>query len=425
MKKLLFTPNSTAQAQSLLSAERQQYDKNLKEQTERWQHSLDMVVEGATEEMQEYKAETEELGAELLVAQQELWEWEDYYQGQNQAPDPFAETNELFASLNEQDASANKPLPPPAPLTPAVLQAPQLQAQHLPPQALPFTRQAREAQARASELEQELPAAEQEELQAEAASATQQWESHRDAELREALERIQLLEASQQARVEGTAPTLPTTRPYPIGQTTGLTIGQPVTALPAATNRGPWATTRDRYQQQAMPLPQTPLMTGVSTGVPSAVPPSGVASTHGAALPAMMVPNPSTPLGAFPGQPPLQNSPQLPADEYFKREKSPLPKLTIKGGDATSITRTVHEWLQKTAMAVNTWSTSAIQLWHHAVSVAKAAHQQWTMMVSCPEGFANWIAFHWQFFAPATVSPRGNHESRSCEHLPPGPCAVP
>ena len=110
-------------------------------------------------------------------------------------------------------------------------------------------------------------------------------------------------------------------------------------------------------------------------------PPSGVASTHGAALPAMMVPNPSTPLGAFPGQPPLQTSPQLPADEYFKREKSPLPKLTIKGGDATTITRTVHEWLQKTAMAVNTWSTSAIQLWHHAVSVAKAAHQQWTMMV--------------------------------------------
>ena len=230
-------------------------------------------------------------------------------------------------------------------------------------------------------MEQELPAAEQEELQAEAANATQQWESHRDAELREALEKIQPLEGSQQARVLGTAPTLPTTRPDPTGQTTGLTVGQPATALPAATNRGPWAATRDRYQQQAMPLPQTPVMTGVSTGVPSAVPPSGVASTHGAALPAMMVPNPSTPLGAFPGQSPLQTSPQLPADEYFKREKSPLPKLTIKGGDATTITRTVHEWLQKTAMAVNTWSTSAIQLWHHAVSVAKAAHQQWTMMV--------------------------------------------
>ena len=193
-----------------------------------------------------------------------------------------------------------------------------------------------------------------------------------DAELREALEKIQLLEGSQQARVAGTAPTLPTTQAYPTGRTTGLTIGQPATALPAANNRGPWAATRDRYQQQAMPLPQTPVMTGVSTGVPSAVPPSGVASTFGAALPAMMVPNPSTPLGAFPGQSPLQTSPQLPADEYFKREKSPLPKLTIKSGDA---------------------ATSAIQLWHHAVSVAKAAHQQWTMMVPAQRALQTGLPF--------------------------------
>ena len=64
----------------------------------------------------------------------------------------------------------------------------------------------------------------------------------------------------------------------------------------------------------------------------------------------------------------------------FKREKSALPKLQIKGGDATSITRTIHEWLQRTSIALNTWSASAVQLWHNAVEVAKAAHQQWTMM---------------------------------------------
>ena len=191
-EEVAFQANSTAQAQSLLSAERQQYDKNLKEQTERWQGSLDLVVEGATEELQEYKAENQELIAELNQAQQDLWDWEDYYQQQPPAPDPFAETNELFASFNEQDASANKPLPPPAPLTPAVLQAPQLQSQL---SGFAFTRQAREAQARASELEQELPAAEQQELQAEAATATQQWAAHRDAELREALERSSFLRA--------------------------------------------------------------------------------------------------------------------------------------------------------------------------------------------------------------------------------------
>ena len=113
-------------------------------------------------------------------------------------------------------------------------------------------------------------------------------------------------------------------------------------------------------------------MTGVSTGVPSAMPLSGVASTHGAVLPAMMVPNPSTPLGVFQGQSPLQTSPQPPADEYFKRGKSPLPKLTIKGGEATTITRTVHEWLQKTAMALNTWPTSAVQTnWGFATGVGR------------------------------------------------------
>ena len=82
------------QTQSLLSAERQQYDKNLKEQAERWQGSLDMVVEGATKELQECKEENQELIAELNQAQQDLWDWEVYYQEQPQAPDPFAKSNE-------------------------------------------------------------------------------------------------------------------------------------------------------------------------------------------------------------------------------------------------------------------------------------------------------------------------------------------
>ena len=177
-----------------------------------------------------------------------------------------------------------------------------------------------------------------------------------------------MLEEHQQATAVGTAPTLPTTQAYPSGHTTGLTIGQPQVTLPNPAHRGPWATTRERYQQQ-VPLPTTPCMTGVSVGVPSVAAPSGVASTHGAAFPAMAVPNPTTPLGAFPTQTPLRAGQPHTGDEYFKREKSPLPKLVIKSGDATTITRIVHEWLQKTTMALNTWSSSAIQLWHHAVGV--------------------------------------------------------
>ena len=57
----------------------------------------------------------------------------------------------------------------------------------------------------------------------------------------------------------------------------------------------------------------------------------------GAAFPAMAVPNPGTPMGAYPSQTPLQTAQQsFPADDYFKREKSPLPKLVIKGGGVTS-----------------------------------------------------------------------------------------
>ena len=41
--------------------------------------------------------------------------------------------------------------------------------------------------------------------------------------------------------------------------------------------------------------------------------------------------------------------------------------LQIKGGGATSITRTTHEWLQPTSITLNTWPASSVQLWHNAV----------------------------------------------------------
>ena len=55
----------------------------------------------------------------------------------------------------------------------------------------------------------------------------------------------------------------------------------------------------------------------------------------------------------------------LPQDEGkidFKREKSALPNLQVNGGDATSITMTIHEWLQRTSIALNTWSASGATL---------------------------------------------------------------
>ena len=98
----------------------------------------------------------------------------------------------------------------------------------------------------------------------------------------------------------------------------------------------------------------------------------------------------------------VQPSPQ--ADE-FKTQKSPLPKLQMKGGDATVVTRTINEWVQKTALALNTWSSSAVQYWHQAVTSARAAHQQWTMLTQLNRSC----------FAPTDVSGGSDHEGRALQ----------
>ena len=63
-----------------------------------------------------------------------------------------------------------------------------------------------------------------------------------------------------------------------------------------------------------------------------------------------------------------------------------MPKLRVKGGDSTSVTRTINEWLQKTVFSLNAWSASAVQLWHRSAT-ARAAHQPWTHMVPSQRTF--------------------------------------
>ena len=299
-EEVQYHANSSAQAQSVLSAERQQHQRDLKEQAERWQASLDIVTEGAQEEILERNDTIEELTQYLEETAQEMEHYEEWCETYQQEL-AFTETNQLFQDFNREDeseaeAQAQKPLLSTAPLTPAVCFGSSLTTQHLPPPTLPFQRASPSNPARLEEQQEQKVAEE------EAARASQEWEAHRDAELREALFKIQRLEESQQASVGGQAPTLPTTQAYPPGNTTGLTIGQPSPVLPSSANRGPWAATRERFQMMTS-LPQTPLVAGASTGVPTVAAPSAVASTHGAALPAMMVQNPTAPLGALPSQP--------------------------------------------------------------------------------------------------------------------------
>ena len=78
-------------------------------------------------------------------------------------------------------------------------------------------------------------------------------------------------------------------------------------------------------------LANYPRMAGVSVGVPSVAAPSGVASTHGVAFPAMAVPNPTTPLGAFLTQTPLPAGQLHTLAMNTLREKSRLcPSLSSK-----------------------------------------------------------------------------------------------
>ena len=214
------------------------------------------------------------------------------------------------------------------------------------------------------ELHAELHA---EELQAEGQleqEEARQWmeetSQQRDAKLREALEQIRHLEEAQAAEAAGSS--LPATLPYPTGSTP-----QPVVNPTPTGARGCWDFTRQRYQPTtpvAAPL-QSPGTSTASTGVPSLAPSIRMASSQAMAFPAMA---PMTPLGAFQPQQPaglinLLGQPLPQADE-FKTQKSPLPKLQMKGGDATVVTRIINEWVQKTALALNTWSSSAVLYWH-------------------------------------------------------------
>ena len=230
----------------------------MKEQAERWQQSLDMVTQGAEDEIREEQEDCQELRQELADAQTTLLEWDDWYDTAYLPFLPFLEHQEegVSRSFNSgnaeeeatQGAMAAKPLPQSSPLTPAVLKQSSLNSSHLPPSSLPFQKKAPRVSVTTSGQEQEA-AAEQQQLQQEAAMANQQWEAHCDQELRDALLEIQMLEEHQQATAVGTAPTLPTTQAYPSGlsgHTTGLTIGQPQVTLPNPAHRGPCATTRER-----------------------------------------------------------------------------------------------------------------------------------------------------------------------------------
>ena len=52
----------------------------------------------------------------------------------------------------------------------------------------------------------------------------------------------------------------------------------------------------------------------------------------------------------------------------YQQEQVTSAKAQYKGGDPTTLTRVINEWIQKTSIALNTWSLEASQFWTQSVN---------------------------------------------------------
>ena len=63
--------------------------------------------------------------------------------------------------------------------------------------------------------------------------------------------------------------------------------------------------------------------------------------------------------------------------DEIRKDRLPIPKLQVQGGDPTMVTRQINEWLQRTTISLNTWSHSAALLWGQVVQIARQQHHNW------------------------------------------------
>ena len=188
----------------------------------------------------------------------------------------------------------------------------------------------------------------------------------------------------------GTArvPVGPTSPPVYPG---GMQAGSPPRVLPsppppvvqAMGDGSAWSYTRQMHRSsphaaQAVEVQALPTSAGVtepSLYQHSAAPPAyqwatgsaaGASTSHSyaGAYPAMAVNTGSGGVdgsGGVGSQPNTQPPTQPRLEQPISKNKSPLPKLNIKEGDPTTLTRVINEWIQKTSIALNTWSLVRLQ----------------------------------------------------------------
>ena len=151
-----------------------------------------------------------------------------------------------------------------------------------------------------------------------------------------------------------------------------------MTSAPPSPFAGPWAAIREKLQSS------NPVMDYHSCPGSGRISDASTLPTHPPPGMGYATPMPSTPLAyACPAMGTTGSSQQIGAQQgritsdEVRKDRSPLPKLVIKGGDATTLTRVINEWIQKTTISLNTWSQSAATFWAQVVGMARQRHNWW------------------------------------------------
>ena len=217
----------------------------------------------------------------------------------------------------------------------------------------------------------------------------------------------------------------------PTGSPPRVLPSPPPPVVQAVGGSSAWSYTRQMYRSsphaaravEAQALPTSAGVSEPSLYQRSSAPPyyqwaagsaagASTSYSHAGAYPAMAVNAGSGGGGGSGGngtQPPTQPPTQPKLEQPISKNKSPLPKLNIKGGDPTTLTRVINEWIQKTSIALNTWSLEASNFWTQSVRFGREQHN-WRLSLAPQDRDSYWTAYIFSGSAHSSASARSYYE---------------